>query len=383
MGSAAIDAPGGARLSFSSRLAGLWLAALLLLALTLASSPRVIGFDSHAFWSAWHRHSLYGGSPGTQDAYLYSPAFAQLVWPLAQLPWPVFLAVWTTVGFVAYAWLLWPIAPAQRVPMLLICVPQAVVGNIWPFFALVAVFGFRRPGLWAFPLLTKVTAATGFVWFFVRREWCALRTAVALSLLVTATSVAIGPGLWRSWLHLLATGGNGGTAAGAPNVPLLWRLPVALLIAVFAARRNRPRLFVVTIGLASPVFAASWLLSNLAVLAALPRMPGALVVAGEVDAEREREDRCREHHAPPLRMELRDPFPPSLDAEDEHRERIQRRGDQSDRNAAGDDDREPEPTHARSVGSAGPSSSRRKRNRAAAQAGDQHQHSGDDRGARK
>jgi hypothetical protein len=251
----------------------LWVAGLLLLALTISASPRVVGFDSHAYWFAWHRHSLYGASPDTANAFLYSPAFAQLTWPLAQLPWPAFLALWTVVGFLVYAWLLWPVALAYRLPLLLICVPQAVVGNIWPFLALVAVFGFRRPGLWAFPLLTKLTAATGFVWFLARREWRALCFATLASLGIAAVSIAISPGLWWAWLHLLVSGGSGGAPAGAPNIPLLVRLPVAVAIAVVAARRSQPRLFVVTIGLASPVFAASWLLSNLAVLAALPRLP--------------------------------------------------------------------------------------------------------------
>ena len=114
---------------------------------------------------------MYGLPPNTADAYLYSPAFAQVLWPLAQLPWPLFLAAWTVAGFALYAWLLRPLGRALAAPLLLFCLPQAMVGNIWPLLAVVLVFGFRRPGLWAFPLLTKVTAGVGVVWFAARGEW--------------------------------------------------------------------------------------------------------------------------------------------------------------------------------------------------------------------
>ena len=134
---------------------GLWLVALALLVVMVLDSPRVIGFDSHAYWLAWHHTSMYGSSPNTDGAFLYSPAFAQLIWPLAQLPWPAFLAFWTVGGLLLYGWLLWPMPIVYRLPLLLICIPQAVIGNIWPLFAVVALVGFRRPSVWAFPLLTS------------------------------------------------------------------------------------------------------------------------------------------------------------------------------------------------------------------------------------
>jgi Glycosyltransferase family 87 len=267
-----IAAPRVAGLAAAGRIMGVWLLALALLAVMVVDSPRVIGFDSHAYWLAWHRTSMYGSSPNTEGAFLYSPAFAQLLWPFAQLPWLAFLAFWTVGGFALYGWLLWPMPLVYRLPLLVICIPQVVIGNIWPLFAVVALVGFRRPAVWAFPLLTKVTAATGFVWFLVRREWRSFAVAALVSVSVTAVSVAISPGLWIDWLRLLIGGGDGGTPSGTPNIPLVARLPIALLLAVYAALRNRPRLLIFTIGLASPVFTASLLLSNLMVLAALPRL---------------------------------------------------------------------------------------------------------------
>lgn len=260
----------------------LWLLAFIFALLTVAAPSRFFGFDSHAYWLAWRHSEMYGPGPNQQDAYLYSPAFAQLIWPLAQLPWPVFFTIWTTAGLAAYAWLVWPLARRWRTPLLVICVPQAIVGNVWPAFALVLVFGLRRSGLWAFPLLTKVTAATGLVWFGARREWRHLATATVAACLVTVVSVAISPGLWLSWLSLLEGGGAAGRPAGAVETPLTVRLPVALVLAIVAARSGRVWLLALSMALASPTFALSWLLSNLMVLTALPRSR-----AGQADAEAE------------------------------------------------------------------------------------------------
>ena len=149
----------------------LWFLGGLYASVAIVGWRTALGYDAHAYWLAWHHSPMYGLPPNTADAYLYSPAFAQVLWPLAQLPWPLFLAAWTVAGFALYAWLLRPLGRALAAPLLLFCLPQAMVGNIWPLLAVVLVFGFRRPGLWAFPLLTKVTAGVGVVWFAARGEW--------------------------------------------------------------------------------------------------------------------------------------------------------------------------------------------------------------------
>ena len=149
----------------------LWFLGGLYASVAIVGWRTALGYDAHAYWLAWHHSSMYGLPPNTADAYLYSPAFAQVLWPLAQLPWPLFLAAWTIAGFALYAWLLRPLGRALAAPLLLFCLPQAMVGNIWPLLAVVLVFGFRRPGLWALPLLTKVTAGVGVVWFAARGEW--------------------------------------------------------------------------------------------------------------------------------------------------------------------------------------------------------------------
>jgi hypothetical protein len=250
----------------------LWVFGAIYASVAAAGWHRLLGFDAHAYWLAWHHRPLYGASPNAEDAYLYSPAFAQALWPLAQLPWPFFLAFWSGCGLALYAWLLRPLGARVGLPLLLFCIPQAMVGNIWPLLAIVLVLGFARPELWAFALLTKVTAGVGLVWFAVRRDWSSLVRAGVSTALVAGVSAAISPGLWRDWLHLLSGGGAGGTPAGAYDIPLAYRLPVALALAVYAAMRTRPGYLAVAMSLACPVFALSFVMSNLTLLLALPRL---------------------------------------------------------------------------------------------------------------
>ena len=250
----------------------LWVGGAIYSSIAILGWRHLLGFDAHAYWLAWHHQPMYGVSPNQQDAYLYSPAFAQVMWPLAQLPWPVFVAGWTLVGLALYIWLLRPLGWHLAAPLVLFCVPQAMVGNVWPLLAVVLAFGFRHPQLWAFALLTKVTAGVGLIWFAVRREWRDLARILLPTGLIVAVSAAISPGLWLDWLHVLAGDGTGGEPAGAYNIPLAYRLPVALALAIYAARRTRPAFLAAAMGIACPVFALSFLLSNFTVFAALPRL---------------------------------------------------------------------------------------------------------------
>lgn len=274
---AAVSAPAQPALAGVSRRRELsflfaWVGGSLYASVAVLGWRNLLGFDAHAYWLAWHHTPMYGLPPNTADAYLYSPAFAQLVWPLAQLPWPLFLAGWTLAGFALYAWLLWPLGPSVATPLLLFCVPQAMVGNVWPLLCIVLVLGFRRPGLWAIPLLTKVTAAVGLVWFAVRREWWNLARALLAAGIVVALSVAMAPHLWLDWLRLLIGHSDGGRSARGYDIPLVYRLPIALALTIYAARKGRPTLLAVATALACPVFALSYVMSNLVLLVSLPRL---------------------------------------------------------------------------------------------------------------
>ena len=220
------------------------------------------GVDSLAYWRAW-REGFYSQPPGARGAYLYSPAFAQAIWPLTRLPWPVFAGMWSLGVLSALVWLVWPLRWPLRLAALLLLTPELVVGNVWAFYAVVLVIGFRRPAVWALPLLTKITAAMGCVWFLVRREWRSLAIVLGTTAVVVAVSAAINPGLWPAWIGYLLH------HQSPSSPPLMLRLPIATLIAVIGALRGRPAWLAWAIALGSPVFGPE----NFVLLAALPRLP--------------------------------------------------------------------------------------------------------------
>ena len=129
-------------------------------------------------------------------AYLYSPAFAQLIRPLTILPWPIFVTIWTAFNLAIVWWLLgrWSL-PA----MLFLPIPFEIVsGNVHLMYAAAIVLGFRASFTWALPILTKVTPGIGLAWFAVRREWRQLGLALGVTGadrrgLVRARSRAVAP----------------------------------------------------------------------------------------------------------------------------------------------------------------------------------------------
>lgn len=230
------------------------------------------GYGARAYWLAWRHDGLYDGQPERVGSYLYTPVFAQVIWPLTLLPWAAFIAVWSSLIGITFAWLLWPLPWSWRILGLLLVVPEIVDANVWAFFAVVLVVGFRRPQAWAFPLLTKVTAGVGVLWFAARREWRPALLALGTTAAVVALSAAVSPSLWHDWLVFVKDGGGRGSgyATGGRIVPPIVRLPLALVLVVLAARRNQRTWLAWAMLLAAPVFGTY----NFALLAALPRLRG-------------------------------------------------------------------------------------------------------------
>ncbi len=155
---------------------------------------------------------------GDFDAYFYSPAFAQAIWPLTRLPWQLFAAVWTAVlGVALYVatgrWF------GLALPLVAI---ELAMGNIHILIGLAVAAGFRWPATWAFVLLTKVTPGIGLLWFVVRREWRPLAIALGTTAADHRRLRADPAGAWLEWLALI----SGPTAGGnVIPVPLWLRLP--------------------------------------------------------------------------------------------------------------------------------------------------------------
>jgi hypothetical protein len=278
-------------------LIGLWVAsAIWVWLLTAAQGPRGpeggwVGIDSFAYWYAWD-HDLYAYDdivqPGAKTGrYLYSPAFAQALWPLTLLPWQVFAWLWTLVMAAVFLWLLRPLPWVWRVPaFVLLCLEEVILGNVRALVAAALVLALRRPVFWALPLLTKVASGIGVLWHPLRGEWRRFFTALATVAVVVAVSVAISPALWVGWLQFLQDESLAPTDGYALAAG---RWAAALVLVVVAARWGRAEWLAPATALASPVI----YLADLSLLAAMPRLrrettprPGSADVLPDPPAER-------------------------------------------------------------------------------------------------
>ena len=196
-----------------------------------------IGVDAYAYWLT-DPASPYGATTdGTQGAYFYSPAFAQLTAPVHLLPWQVFIALWTVLLTAALVWQagLWTALALLLVPVFV----DLTVGNIHLLLGAAIVLGFRWPWTWSFVLLTKITPGVGLLWFAFRREWRSLAIALGATAAITAGSFAINPSLWFEWVDVLTATASGPDWQFIVPIPVWLRLPVAVAILFWGARTDR------------------------------------------------------------------------------------------------------------------------------------------------
>ena len=197
----------------------------------------VAGQDARCYWVPGY-DAPYALSEWTAPiAYVYSPAFLQLLAPLKVLAWEPFLAIWTVLLLLAVRFLSGPRLFALAI---LLAAPEVIGGNIHLLVAVAIVVGFRYPAAWSLILLTKVTPGVGLLWFAVRREWRSLAIALGATALIVAASFAISPRSWLEWAGVIgaSVGKTSGTWAAIP-VPLWFRLPLAVVLVVWGARSDR------------------------------------------------------------------------------------------------------------------------------------------------
>lgn len=222
-----------------------------------------VGADAHAYWLSGHALNPYGRAPGSRDAFLYSPPFALAIRPLALLPWPVFFSLWAAIEASVIAWLLKPLGFAWGVPCFLLCTTELFLGNVNGFLGLVIVFGFRYPGMWALPILTKVLPGIGALWFVIRGEWRNAAIVAVTTAAIAIPTMVLAPDLWLDWLRFLQT------QSGAMTPSRAARLVAGFVLVVVAARKDWRVLLPFALFLASPVVSSATLLS---LLAATPRL---------------------------------------------------------------------------------------------------------------
>lgn len=203
-------------------------------------------FDARGFWIAWEG-GLYDIPWGEYEAYVYSPAFAQLLWPFTFLPWPAFAGLWT---FAAIGCLFW-----MRVPWMIAfpgVIDDILRGNIHVFMAASIVLALRFGPAWAFGILTKVTPGVGLVWHVVRGEWRALALTLGVTGSIFLASFAFSSGLWLEWFGLLADNADATARIRVIPLPLIVRLPIAVVLIAFAARTDRAWLLPIGVMIALP-----------------------------------------------------------------------------------------------------------------------------------
>jgi hypothetical protein len=196
------------------------------------------GQDARCYWQASLANPYLHSEWNDPIAYVYSPAFLQLVSPLTALPWQLFIAAWTAILIGAAAWLTGPrlLAAGLLFPFTAM---EIAGGNISLLIAVAIVVGFRWPAAWALILLTKITPGIALLWFAVRREWRALAIAGVATAAIVAGSALVMPGAWREWIDvIMGNAGKGGTWASVP-IPLWIRLPAAVALVVWGARTDR------------------------------------------------------------------------------------------------------------------------------------------------
>ena len=231
------------------------------------------GQDARCYWQATLANPYLHSDWNDPIAYVYSPAFLQLVSPLTALPWQAFVAAWTAILLAVVRFLTGPrlLAAGLLFPFTAM---EVAGGNVSLLLAAAIVIGFRWPAAWSLVLLTKITPGIGLLWFAVRREWRALAIALGATAAIAAVSFVLLPDQWRSWVDVVirnVAAGKSGTWASLP-VPLWIRLPIAAALVVWGARTDRRWTVPVASMVALP---ALWYGGLSMLLAVIPLLGGA------------------------------------------------------------------------------------------------------------
>jgi hypothetical protein len=195
---------------------------------------------------AWCFYDIDPAAPYWKAAYqfLYSPAAAQVMAVARLVPFEAFVAIVRAAEIAVTLAITGPFFP-----LVVFWSPLASefnAANINMLIVGVAIWGVRRPALWSFVVLTKVTPGIGLVWFLVRGEWRSLAIASAATLMIATASFVVAPGLWPDWIAFLTT------IPPSDGVPLWARVAAATTLVAWGARTDRRWTLVIAVTIAMP-----------------------------------------------------------------------------------------------------------------------------------
>ena len=109
------------------------------------------GQDARCYWQATLANPYLHSDWNDPIAYVYSPAFLQLVSPLTALPWQAFMGVWSGLLIGAVRFLTGPrlLAAGLLFPFTAM---EVAGGNVSLLLAVAIVIGFRWPAAWSLVL---------------------------------------------------------------------------------------------------------------------------------------------------------------------------------------------------------------------------------------
>lgn len=208
----------------------------------------------------------YSNDWGALHAYVYSPAYGQVLYPFTLLPFDVFFKITVAVNLAALVFLVGPVWAVVALP---VAHTEIVNSQIHLLLASAAVLMVRHPAAWAFMPLTKVTPGVTILWYVGRREWRNLGVAIGVTGLIVAVSATIWPTAWIEWLRLLSESSTRHVANYTfSEWPAIFRLPIGAGLVWIAARRNRPAALPVIVLFVLP---SIWV-GAMVMLLAVPRM---------------------------------------------------------------------------------------------------------------
>jgi hypothetical protein len=230
------------------------------------------GTDATSYWSfnLAHPYDAATRSLTGTDAFRYAPPLAYVFLPFQVLSFSAFRVLWMAIEFSCLLALVpwrWALALVAIYPVTL----ELSSGNIHLLMALAVAIGFRFPAAWSFLILTKITPGIGLLWFAVRCQWRDLGIAVGATLAIALVSYVATPDLWQQWASMLRADLALAITGSAPYLPIaLWvRLPPAILLVVWGARRDHSWTVAVAVTLALPTI---WVQSLPVLLGAAPSL---------------------------------------------------------------------------------------------------------------